>query len=150
MGWLSAVCLWTTAHLPSPICLQKTITQKQSRPHRSLPVRLYLSALFISTLKKKNVFFVFARWVWCNSGRGERGQFISTGWQFLKMYSLWWFWLSDISSRNVRPSRERERKKGGKQAEGKIEPNPTISSQSCTLLINGWLVYQSLTDDCCF
>lgn len=52
MGWLSAVCLWTTAHLPSPICLPTTITQKQSLPHRSLSVHLYLSALFISPLKK--------------------------------------------------------------------------------------------------
>lgn len=55
-----------------------------------------------------------------------------------------------ITQKRTSAEREREEKEGGKQAEGKIEPNPTISSQSCTLLINGWLVYQSLTDDCCF
>lgn len=149
MGWLSAVCLWTTAHLPSPICLQKTITQKQSLPHRSLSVCLYLSALFISPLKKSMYFFfVCARWVWCNSRREERGHFISTVDSFWKRIHY-----DDSDFQIYHPEtyvrRERE-KKGGKQAEGKIEPNPTISSQSCTLLINGWLVYQTLTDDCCF
>lgn len=73
MGWLSAVCLWTTAHLPSPICLPKTITQKQSLPHRSLSVRLYLSALFISPLK--NVFL--SSHVGSSATAGERKEGIS-------------------------------------------------------------------------
>lgn len=149
MGWLSAVCLWTTAHLPSPICLQKTITQKQSLPHRSLSVRLYLSALFISPLQKY-VFFCLCTLSPVQQQEGRKRPFhFHRLTVFENVFIMMIPTFRYITQKRTSAERERE-KKGGKQAEGKIEPNPSISSQSCTLLINGWLVYQSLTDDCCF
>lgn len=109
-------------HLPSPICLPKTITQKQSLPHRSLSVRLYLSALFISPLKNG---FLSVR-VASSATAGESKEGIS----FPPVDSFQNVFIMILTFRYIiQKCTSTEEKEGGKQREGKIEPNPTISSR---------------------
>lgn len=83
-----------------------------------------LSFCLIYFPTKKMYFFVFARWLQCNSRQEERGHFISTIWQFWKCIHY-----DDFNFQIYHPETcVHGEKEGGKQAEGKIEPNPTISS----------------------
>lgn len=105
------------SYMPSKDYNSKTVT---SSPLIVCP-SLSFCLIYFPT---KKCIFVFARRFQGNSRQEERGHFISTSWQFWKCIHY------DFNFQIYHPVMYVHREKeGGKQAEGKIEPNPTISSR---------------------